>query len=316
MKTFESRWREMPVHPESPAFQRIDESHPLDFYLGRETSGEWVLLLITKEQPKSSREYQAIHVISRERTDGRWALLFRLMTPELEKLFSLLCEDLVESSRNIQDSSLSASFVLARFARWQRLLERGQSGLLDEAALQGLIGELLFLEKQAIPSKGLREAVNGWVGPAGAERDFRFAEHEYEVKAIGVSVKRILVSSAEQLDLKSKPLDLFVVLLDQTEPGRHAEAFTPLGIVARLREVIGSDPIALEAFESKLLEAGFIVREEYAERAYVFRNFRAFRVGEGFPAIRRSELPQGIGTVIWELELSAVSSFELTPATI
>jgi hypothetical protein len=95
MTTFETRWREMPVHPERPAFQRVDESHPLDFYLGRESSGEWVLLLITEEHSKSSREYQAIHVVCRQRHDGRWALLFRLMRQELEKLFSLLCEDLV-----------------------------------------------------------------------------------------------------------------------------------------------------------------------------------------------------------------------------
>src|ERR1051325_7488541 len=122
MKSFEARWREMPVHPDSPGFQRVDESHPVDFYLGKESSGEWVLLLITDERPKVSREYRAIHVISRERSDGRWALLFRLIRPELEKLFSLLCEDLVESSRNIQDPALSATFVLARFARWQRLL--------------------------------------------------------------------------------------------------------------------------------------------------------------------------------------------------
>jgi len=91
MTAFETRWREMPVHPESPAFQRVDELHPLDFYLGREASGEWILLLITEERPKASREYQAIHVVCRQRSDGRWALLFRLMRPELEKLFSLLC---------------------------------------------------------------------------------------------------------------------------------------------------------------------------------------------------------------------------------
>jgi hypothetical protein len=313
MTAFETRWREMTVHPESPAFQRVDELHPLDFYLGKEVSGEWILLLITDERPKASREYQAIHVICRERQDGRWALLFRLMNPELEKLFSLLCEDLVESSRNIQDRSLSATFVLARFARWQKLLERGQSGILEDEALRGLIGELLFLEKQAIPAKGLREAVNGWVGPAGAERDFRFAEHEYEVKAIRTGAKRVVISSAEQLDLPAKLLDLLIALLDEAEPG-SPEAFTPLGLVDRLKEALESDPIALEAFESKLMDAGFVTRHEYNERAYVFRQFRMFRVAEGFPAIRRSQLPTGIRKVVWELEVSAILSFELSPA--
>lgn len=313
MTTFESRWRATPVHPESPAYQRVDESHLLDFYLGKEVSGEWTLLLITDEHPKSDREYRAIHVISRERSDGRYALLFRLMNPELERLFSLLCEDLVESSRNIPDRALSATFVLARFARWQKLLERGQSGVLEDEALRGLIGELLFLEKQAIPAKGLREAVNGWVGSAGAERDFRFAEHEYEVKAIRTGAKRVVISSAEQLDLPAKLLDLFIALLDEAEPA-SPEAFTPLGLVDRLKGAMESDPITLEAFESKLMDAGFVTRHEYNERAYVFRQFRMFRVAEGFPAIRRSQLPAGIRKVVWELEVSAILSFELSPA--
>lgn len=314
MTAFETRWREMPVHPESPAFQRVDASHPLNFYLGRDVSGEWVLLLVTEEQPKSSREYQAIHVISRQRGDGQWALLFRLMQVELEKLFALLCEDLVESSRSIQDSSKAASFVLARFARWQKLMERGHSGLLDEPAMRGLIGELLFLEHQAIPSKGLREAVNGWVGPTGAERDFRFPEQEFEVKTVHTGAHRVLISSAEQLDIVDKGLDLFVVFLDSAEPDTHHEAFTPLEIVSRLRDLIESDSTALELFEARLMEVGFVTREEYGERAYIFRQFRAFHVTEGFPSIRRSHLPAGIGKVVWELDLASILPYEFNPS--
>jgi len=316
MTAFETHWHEMAVHPESPAFQRIDDSHPLDFYLGKETSGEWTLLLITDERPKSTRQYRAIHVLCRERNDGRWALLFRLMIPELEKLFSLLCEDLVESSRNTSDPRLAATLVLQRFGRWQRLLERSQLGLLDEEAIRGLMGELLFLQKQVIPSKGIRDALNSWIGPSGAERDFRFADQEYEVKTMRTSAKGVMISSAEQLDLPSKQLDLFVVVLDETEPESHSEAFTPLGLVVKLRESMEGDNITLEAFESKLMDAGFMVRDEYNERAYVFRRFRQFRIADGFPAIRRSELPTGIGKVVWELQISAILSFELEPAEI
>lgn len=310
MTVFETRWRELPFHPESPAFQRVDDSHPLDFYLGRDVSGEWVLLLVTEEQPKSSREYQAIRISSKQRSDGRWALLFNLLRPELEKLFALLCEDLVESSRTIADHSRAASIVLARFARWQRLLERGHSGLLDDVALRGLVGELLFLEFHAIPARGVREAVTGWVGPQGAERDFRFPEQEYEVKTIHTGAHRVLISSAEQLDISDKGLDLFVVLLDGAEPGSHPEAFTPLEIVGRLRDVLDGDPTSLELFEGRLMEAGFVAREEYGDRAFVFRQFRAFHVAEDFPAIRRKDLPAGIGKVVWELELAAILPYE------
>jgi hypothetical protein len=77
-----------------------------------------------------------------------------------------------------------------------------------------------------------------------------------------------------------------------------------------------SDPVALEAFEAMLMDAGFVAREEYSERAYIFRQFRRFHIGEGFPAIRRSQLPIGIGKVTWELEIPAILSFELNSAMI
>jgi hypothetical protein len=147
--------------------------------------------------------------------------------------------------------------------------------------MRGLIGELLFLEKQAIPSRGLREAVNGWVGPTGAQRNFRFPEHEYEIKTIRTGANRVLISSAEQLDLQTKLLDLFIVLLDEAEPASYPDAFTPLGIVGRLKESLESAPVALEAFESRLMDAGFVAREEYGERAYILRQFRIFCIREG-----------------------------------
>jgi hypothetical protein len=315
MTSLETRWREMSAHPEGSAFQRIDDSHPLDFYLGRESSGEWVLLLITDECKASSREHHAIHIICRQRADGRWALLFRLMKPELGKLYSLVCEDLVESSRSNPDPSHPASFVLTRFARWQRLLERGHTGLLDDTSLRGLMGELLFLKTVMIPSRGEGEAINGWIGPCGADRDFRFPDHEYEVKTIRDGANRVLISSAEQLDLPTKLLDLVIVVMDDATPGSLPEALTPLDLVSELRHRLATDPISLDAFEAKLIDAGFVTRDEYGERAFILQRIRMFRVGEEFPAIRRSLLPAGIGKVSWELLIQEILAFEIPTTT-
>lgn len=311
MMSLENRWRAMPMHPDASAFQRIDESHPLDFYLGKDASGEWLLLLITDEQTNFTRENRAIQVFCRKRNDGRWALMFRLVRPELGKLFSLVCEDLVESSRGNPDPQHPASSVLARFIRWQRLLERGDSGLLDDAALRGLVGELLFLEKRAIPERGGREAVSSWCGPSGANRDFCFPDREVEIKTIRNGADRILVSSAEQLDHVGKSLDLGVVVLDDAVPESLPEAFTVVDLVGRLRHILATDPSTLDALDSKLIEAGLVLRDEYGERAFVFRRIRMFRVQDGFPAIRRSSLPQGIGKVTWELLVQSILPFEI-----
>lgn len=312
MTSLESRWHTLPALPEGSAFQRIDESHPLDFYLGRDVSGEWLLLLITGEQTVLSWDNESIRVFCRKRSDGRWALMFRLMKPELGKLFSLVCEDLVEASRGNPDPAHPASFVLARFRRWQRLLEKGGSGLLDDAALRGLVGELLFLETVAISQSDGRQAVSAWCGPTGADRDFSFPDREYEIKTVREGADRVVISSAEQLDLTAKPLTLCIVVVENAVPGAQPEVFTILDLVGRLRQTLASDHVALELLESRLIDAGFVMREEYGERGFVLRRIRMFRVEDGFPAIRRSALPAGIGKVSWELLIQAIVPFEVT----
>lgn len=312
MTRLESRWQVMPAYSENTAFQRIDESHPLDFYLGKDAAGDWLLLLVTSEESTFSRESKAIHVYCRKRSDGKWALMFRLMKPELGKLFSLVCEDLVESSRSNPDPAHPASFVMTRFSRWQRLLERGDLGLLDDAALRGLVGELLFLETVAIPEYGGRQAVSAWSGPAGADRDFCFPDREFEIKTMRDGSDRIPISSAEQLDLTSKPLVLSIVTLEDAVPGSVPGLFTIVDLVRRLRQIFVHDTVALDLFELKLMEAGFLMREEYGERAFLLRRIRMFSVENEFPAIRRSTLPSGIGKVSWELLVQAILPFEIT----
>ncbi|MBK7081397.1 MAG: PD-(D/E)XK motif protein [Betaproteobacteria bacterium] len=55
--------------------------------------------------------------------------------------------------------------MVERLKWWQRLLSRGQSGVLGAMELRGLVGELLFLGDYAIPSFGAKLAVDSWVGP-------------------------------------------------------------------------------------------------------------------------------------------------------
>lgn len=315
MKPFDQRWDEIGVPGELPAFQRVDDCHPLDFYLGRDVTGEWILLLVTDRQPPASQHFRAIHVISRFRHDGRWALMFQLKRPELAKIFSHLCEDLVESSRTLQDPQKAVSFVMARFGRWQKLLERGRSGLLDLHELRGLLGELLFLEQIAIPEHGIEAAISGWVGPQGADQDFVFDVRRVEVKTARQGADTVRISSAEQLDLVGQPLSLAVVVLDDVGDTAGGDSFDALELVRRLRRRIESVPAVLEKFEDNLLSAGFLEREEYSGYRFLFYRIRLFGVAGEFPRIVRSRLPVGIGTVAYELRLENCLPFEEAPVS-
>lgn len=310
MMPFESRWEIL----EPGGFQRIDEDHPLDFYLGLDVSGDRILLLIVQKEETVQVQSQAIRVICRERHDGQWALMFHLVRTELGRIFSHLCEDLVESSRKLSDIPNPARFVLTRFERWQRLLKHGHTGLLDESAVRGLVCELLYLRQFSMPKYGLTPAIKGWVGPLDAAQDFHYPDGLFEVKSIRTGTSRVMISSADQLDDTGNQLHLVAVILDSADRG-DADAFCLPDIVNDMRQRLEEDSIALSIFEERLLAAGYIDSEEYRHHYYKSGDFQFFTVCEGFPRIMRSRLSSGIGKVTYELDLAACKPFETCSKT-
>jgi hypothetical protein len=305
MMPIEARWETL----EPGGFQRIDEDHPLDFYLGMDVSGDRVLLLIIQDEEAIPAQSQAINVFCRKRHDGQWALMFRLVRSELGRVFSHLCEDLVESSRKLSDTTNPARFVLARFERWQRLLKHGHTGLLDESAMRGLICELLYLRQISIPRYGLAPAIKGWIGPLDAAQDFHYPDGFFEVKSIRTGSTKVIISSADQLDDTGKSLELVAVILDPADR-ESADAFCLPDIVNDMRHLLEEDPIALSTFEERLLAAGYIDSDEYRNLYYKSGDFRFFTICDGFPRIMRSSLSSGINKVTYELDLASCKPFE------
>ena len=182
MTMLESRWNSLQPSPETDVFQLYDPTHPLDFYIGRDTRGQRLLLLVSAEQPPASKDFKAIQFLTFQRTDGKWSMLFRLSVPSL-----------VPSLRNhvrrhnriympIATPDRPVANVMKRFANWQRLMERGHTGLLEDFSFRGLCGELIFLERFALPNLGSLEAIQSWGGPNGADQDFQAADRAWEIK--------------------------------------------------------------------------------------------------------------------------------------
>jgi len=298
------------------SFHRIDSIHPSDFYAGTETTGERLLLLITKERVGNTQQFRVLSVQSRQREDGRWALLFKLLDARFDKLFDILSGDLVESSRSITDTRSAGSFIWKRFSNWRKLLEKGDTDILDPSALRGLVGELLVLSECMAKGYSAEESITAWVGPAGADQDFRFPTQYLEVKTVQPGADRVSISSAEQLDtLDNLPIFLVIVVLDSGIPGSIDGVFTPLDLVDEISKKISHSALMADLFELKLAEVGFVPLDEYRQMGFLLRKMRFYAVDGNFPVIRRSLLPQGIGNVRWELLLNAISSFEVMSIT-
>lgn len=309
MPSLELLWNSLDKKADGPAFLRVDDVHPLDIYVGKDVLGERLLLLLTDEEPPAPGHYRALQVTKQPRHDGRWALTVKLLQPELARLFVHLCQDLVDSSAHLHVKRAAARFLIAQLDKWQRLMARGRDGILDESQTRGLFAELIYLERFAIPFRGARLALEGWVGPLEADQDFRLGDRLAEIKSCSPGANSVAISSADQLDVSGIPLFLVIVSLEAGRPGVSG-AVSLNDLVGRIRAALENDNDAATMFEDRLGIAGYVVRPEYSERGYTVLNIRHYRVCDAFPRIVSSKLPPALTHVRYELSLSSCLPFE------
>ena len=82
-------------------------------------------------------------------------------------------------------------------------------------------------------------------------------------------------------------------------------------LVDSARRMLLADPISLADFNDRLLERGWLDAHapRYARAVRTLRQEMVFHVRQGFPRICESALPQGVGALSYELNLSACGAF-------
>jgi len=311
MRPIESVWQKLLSAGRHawPVYQRIDEIHPLDYYAGISANGLRILTLISLNEPARLPLFRAFQVTKGRREDGRWSISVELTHPEFAHIFGHLCDDLIEASRSECRAENAAAYFVARLLRWQTLLGRDRSGLLDSQEIRGLIGELLLLEQVVLPVKGPDSSVRSWEGPLGAPQDFRFEKRFIEVKTCGPSKPLVWISSAEQLDIGAAPITLAVCVIEPADP-LVQQSFTLASLIARVRLSLGASGPALAALDERLKLAGYTDRPEYTADCFALREFRYYDVTDGFPKLERRLLPQAILSLTYQLDLTDCLSFE------
>jgi hypothetical protein len=302
---YEEKFARAEATGEEGVFTRIDETHPVGIFLGLE-GGQRAVLVVCSQRPPEAPSLNSIRVEVRPRQNGEWALVLRLTRSDLKTLFVRLVEDLAGATR--QRLGDPGGVVMARLARWQRLLSRGVPEVLEDHELRGLAAELDFLLGEAIGAVGPRAALAAWVGPYDAPKDFVFENVEVEVKAVHRQQRVICISSLEQLSNAGLPIYLWSRVVDlgvavEGAPNSFA------AFVGRVREAVAHDSVAAEALEDRLLTIGYQDRSEYLGRAVVFGSAVCFRVSGAFPRLQRSTVPAAVVACNYEIDTADLEPF-------
>jgi hypothetical protein len=307
MKIEDLRNKWQSINTNQGLFQRLDPSHPLDFFIGIDDNNFKEIILLTEYEPSKMKSSKSIQVEKGIRDDNQWAIQIKLIKEEHEDVFIRLCWDLIDSSKNFTDKLKGVENVVARFIKWQKLMEFGSDCLGDEV-IKGIIGEMLYAEHLLLKRYDVDTIVNSWLGPNGSDRDFVFQDTWTEVKAIGSGKLTVCITSLEQLD----SLKEGILAIGTVDPTSEADAngFSFSSIIKKFRLILKSSPSALYSFEEKLLNLGYYDRKEYEEKYYTFSGFRFFRVDNTFPKLTSENVRSEIAKVKYEVIISAISKWQ------
>ena len=309
MTSIEVLWDALLSADERGGARRVDDTHPCDLYGALSEDGRPGLLLFSDVALPSPPSLSSVEAITSRRHDGRWSLGIWLTVDALRSPFGQLCQDLIDATRLANPES-AGGFILARLARWRRLLEGART--ISTSELRGLVGELLVL-RHCLDIWSPTEVVDGWIGPLGAPQDFALPGLLVEAKAVQPGSPIMEISSVDQLDSTGKLVIASVTLATVSAEG---QGFTVGRFVSEIRGVLVdlNAPMAVLEFDARLAAAGFREDGQMSNATFRSDGIRFFEVRDGFPALHRVQLPVGVIDATYEVALAACLPFETSLA--
>lgn len=255
--------------------------------------------------PESKGLEFSITPLSRGRS-GKARLILALSDPEFLDVFSSLADDLVRTLRQAASETEAVELLVDRLQTWQDFLRRFGSRGMSREARRGLYGEMVFLRDYVLQVLPGMEAVMAWTGPRRTPHDFQTPYGSVEVKTTAAaSPHSFRVANVRQLDDHGVPaLHLCVVTVDESEGGDE----TLPEAIDGLRSALG---VSAKDLDKRLMRIGYIEAQRalYRSPRYSIRSLRFFRIGDGFPRLLESEIPNGVEGVSFSVALAACADF-------
>ena len=292
---------------EAETFKRIDAIHPLDIYIGHNEKGNKTLIIVEFGQIEEVESTRMIDVSFTKRTDNKLSLAFSLLDDAMKDMFYSFCEDIVESSKNIEKEK-AIQFIIRRWKDWINLFKNPYTTILTENEIRGLIGELIFLNEFMFEKYGIEKGLNSWIGSSKAHKDFEIEDTWYEVKTIRENALTVKIHSLEQSDSKN----LGNLILIRLEPSNKSinEYIDLNGYVEKIKNKLINDKQKM-LFLEKVKEIGYFYTEEYDKYTYRLKKIERYLVNNEFPKITKRELRDEIVRVTYDIEINRIRSFKI-----
>ena len=285
-------------------WKRIDSEHPIDIYIGVSNDGFDSLLIVSSSSPQTFKYGKYLKVDVRKRAqDKKWVTIISSTQINNREIFSELCSDLIESSRNTPSEKKGLKIISNRYAAWF-LLFTNSHDILDESVLKGLIGELEFAKFMINRGFDIKDILSSWQGPDGADRDFVLYDSWFEIKSISTGKNFVTISSLNQFDVPNEGYLVIYRIDKSSESDSYAKSIK--NYIDEFRNLISNESNLIEDFEKKLSKLGYRDSSEYEKIYFSVSDFSIYKVDDSFPKLTTRNVHNAVICAKYDLSIAAL----------
>lgn len=290
---------------EQHTYQRLGSDYKVNLFLGYNEDGKMSMVITESGQVVKTKSSKMIDVQMCKREDGKIALAFDLLDNAYASMFTIFCKDMILVCEKAGKEMVISNAVV-RWKYWLELFGKKKGALLDKSEIKGLIGELLLLKDKFIPEYGVSDAIASWMGPMLGHKDFEIDDTWYEVKAVNENAMQVSISSIEQLESNAEG-HLVISRLEECSIVNKNAIFLNELVISIIEKIDNQD--ALMSFRSKLENIGYYSDPAYDDFAFWQKGTQIYRIAEGFPRLRRKDMPLAVGNAKYTLLLDGIAMY-------
>lgn len=313
-----SPWDDIAVPGSDFNVRRVVGNTAVPCFWGRDAGGACLFIVElhgdhAAQYRKNAVTVNGIEIDLRAGDQGQQRLILALERQIDRDLFEGLCRTLASSLEHAADSASSLAVSLAHVRRWKTFLA-GRSQHLSAEEVRGLFAEITFLLELVDRKMSSNAAVEAWLGPERSHQDFIFGNTAIEIKSLsGKERNTVRISSEDQLESLNDTLFLRIYRLSNLTDATGARSLNDIVTTAHARL---DEADAIEELDRKLAAHGYAPLPDYDQPRFVVSEVHSYRIGDRFPRLMRSQLPEGIASVAYDIRLEAIAPFECDGAAV
>ncbi len=286
----------------------LDIDSILKIYYGLNNEGCFRLAFCSSINPPKIESTKQMKVTQGEEKNGVWWTCFDLLKQDASAAFFAFCQNIVEAVINASGETDALYRLKKRYICWKTLFKNESKTSLPKETIQGLFGELYFLESVMVNIYGYKDSIYGWGGPDATSKDFVIDNNWYEVKTIGTSSPTVKISSLAQLS-SSIPGHLVIIRVEQMPTAFSNGKSSILELITLLLSQIDDEGLE-NLLLSKISSYGLTLENEEVEMKFDVKANESYTVADEFPriTIENNNYPE-ITNASYEISVSAIHRF-------